>query len=326
MPGQSGTGARHSLGWELLDTDVRRHNEHPQRRLGQRGERRLDRGRERHDRALGRHPMVSRVGGDRSRISAAYGARRQTTSWPLAVPPVPSGTGSSGRSPRTPRWAPRRASGVSRPTITGSVPAGNARPLERPAGGPTRAACRSMAFGGAGREQCLGGRTWPGRSGAGTEAAGRWSRAERRTTSRRFGAPRATDVWAVGYGGIVLHWNGTSWSTSTQRLSADWLYGVWGSGPSDVWVVGSGGHHQALERHRTGLASRATRPPGCAASPGRDRTTSGWWDARARCSTGTARSGSPATSGTSKDLYAVRAVGSDVVAVGAGGTILALRR
>jgi hypothetical protein len=61
------------------------------------------------------------------------------------------------------------------------------------------------------------------------------------------------DVWAVGGGsssgptdgnfgpGVILHWNGSVWS------SASWspppgdrtvLQGVWGSGPDDVWAVG----------------------------------------------------------------------------------------
>lgn len=54
----------------------------------------------------------------------------------------------------------------------------------------------------------------------------------------------ATDVWAVGEAGTILHWDGTTWSTSTAALSNDSkkpnLYGVWGSGPTDVWIVGEG--------------------------------------------------------------------------------------
>src|SRR5262249_28258975 len=46
-----------------------------------------------------------------------------------------------------------------------------------------------------------------------------------------------TDVWAVGNGGTILHYNGSSWgavpSNSTSNLAA-----IWGSSPTDVWAVG----------------------------------------------------------------------------------------
>jgi len=46
------------------------------------------------------------------------------------------------------------------------------------------------------------------------------------------------DVWAVGAGGSVLHWDGSAW-TSASVGTAQSLYAVWGSGPSDVWAVSS---------------------------------------------------------------------------------------
>ena len=86
------------------------------------------------------------------------------------------------------------------------------------------------------------------------------------------------DVWAVGYGGTILHWDGSAWflvpSDPTEWLSLPWeatgrrlgrrdrghhpalgwrglvcfrrgtaesLYGLWGSGPNDVWTVGNAG-------------------------------------------------------------------------------------
>jgi hypothetical protein len=53
--------------------------------------------------------------------------------------------------------------------------------------------------------------------------------------------PRANDsVWVLGSGGVVLHWNGTSFRTvptGTSALLAD----LWGSSAHDVWAVGSGG-------------------------------------------------------------------------------------
>jgi hypothetical protein len=59
------------------------------------------------------------------------------------------------------------------------------------------------------------------------------------------------DVWAVGGAGagthdvsaIILHWDGSAWSTSPAPVDGHWagyytLSGVWGSGPNDVWAVG----------------------------------------------------------------------------------------
>ena len=47
----------------------------------------------------------------------------------------------------------------------------------------------------------------------------------------------ADDVWAVGDGGTLAHYDGATWSAvaspTTQPLNA-----VWGSGPGDVWVAG----------------------------------------------------------------------------------------
>ncbi len=50
----------------------------------------------------------------------------------------------------------------------------------------------------------------------------------------------ASDVWAVGDAGTVLHFDGQSWSVTDLGL-ANQLRGIWGSGPSDVWAVGSSG-------------------------------------------------------------------------------------
>lgn len=44
------------------------------------------------------------------------------------------------------------------------------------------------------------------------------------------------DVWAVGDFGIILHWDGSTWSTFTSG-SGKQLGGVWGSGPNDVWFL-----------------------------------------------------------------------------------------
>src|SRR5215472_9053662 len=47
-----------------------------------------------------------------------------------------------------------------------------------------------------------------------------------------------TDVWVVGYNQIV-HWDGNTWSASPANVGP--LSGVWGTSSSDVWAVGQGG-------------------------------------------------------------------------------------
>jgi hypothetical protein len=49
----------------------------------------------------------------------------------------------------------------------------------------------------------------------------------------------SSDVFAVGAGGIVLHFNGTSWSAQPSGTTQD-LHGVWGASSSSVFAVGSG--------------------------------------------------------------------------------------
>ncbi|WP_224246710.1 CBM96 family carbohydrate-binding protein [Hyalangium gracile] len=50
----------------------------------------------------------------------------------------------------------------------------------------------------------------------------------------------ANDVWFVGPG-LILHWNGTTWTEMQLPSQLNWLTSVHGSGPNDVWAVGSGG-------------------------------------------------------------------------------------
>lgn len=47
------------------------------------------------------------------------------------------------------------------------------------------------------------------------------------------------DVYAVGTGGTVLHFDGAAWAPLSPPTTAD-LAAVWGTGPSDVYVVGNG--------------------------------------------------------------------------------------
>ena len=48
----------------------------------------------------------------------------------------------------------------------------------------------------------------------------------------------ATDIWAVGTAGTILHYDGAKCS-SVQSGTDLPLYAVWGSSASDVWAVGA---------------------------------------------------------------------------------------
>ncbi len=47
----------------------------------------------------------------------------------------------------------------------------------------------------------------------------------------------ATDVFAVGLGGRILHYDGNTWSAQASGRAV-WLKGVWGSSATDVFAVG----------------------------------------------------------------------------------------
>ena len=48
----------------------------------------------------------------------------------------------------------------------------------------------------------------------------------------------ASDVFAVGQNGTILHYDGSSWSSMSSGTSNE-LLGVWGSSASDAFAVGS---------------------------------------------------------------------------------------
>ena len=50
----------------------------------------------------------------------------------------------------------------------------------------------------------------------------------------------ATDVFAVGVDGTILHYDGNTWSPMVSGILDD-LSGVWGSASSDVFTVGENG-------------------------------------------------------------------------------------
>ncbi len=62
------------------------------------------------------------------------------------------------------------------------------------------------------------------------------------------------DVWFVGEEGTALHWDGASW-TSVETGTTEDLWGVWGSAPDDLWVVGGNwGEGEPLILHWDGTA------------------------------------------------------------------------
>jgi len=52
----------------------------------------------------------------------------------------------------------------------------------------------------------------------------------------------SNDIYAVGRGGTILHYDGTAWSGGQiWDATEDYLYDIWGSSSSDVFAVGDGG-------------------------------------------------------------------------------------
>jgi hypothetical protein len=47
----------------------------------------------------------------------------------------------------------------------------------------------------------------------------------------------ASDIWVVGLGGVMIHFNGASW-TSMTAVTTDDLTGIWGASATDIWAVG----------------------------------------------------------------------------------------
>jgi formylglycine-generating enzyme required for sulfatase activity len=69
-----------------------------------------------------------------------------------------------------------------------------------------------------------------------------WSLLESGTANTLFGVwgSGERDVFVVGEQGTILHYDGSAWSTMSSSISED-LYGVWGSSGEDVYAVGGGG-------------------------------------------------------------------------------------
>src|SRR4029453_13698130 len=52
--------------------------------------------------------------------------------------------------------------------------------------------------------------------------------------------------------GAVLHWDGTTWKTTSTRVTNTSLLAIWGSGPSDVWAAGQPGFTPGLVQSPSG--------------------------------------------------------------------------
>jgi hypothetical protein len=48
----------------------------------------------------------------------------------------------------------------------------------------------------------------------------------------------STNLWAVGIGGKIIHYDGSAWAITTTPVAGTGLYGVWGSSAGNVWAVG----------------------------------------------------------------------------------------
>lgn len=70
----------------------------------------------------------------------------------------------------------------------------------------------------------------------------------------------ANDVWAVGSGGTVIHWDGAAWK-SVPVASKDTLRGVGGSSANDVWIVSSLNVILHGSGFKNGAATFALQPP-----------------------------------------------------------------
>jgi len=71
----------------------------------------------------------------------------------------------------------------------------------------------------------------------------------------------SSDVFAAGTGGLVRHYDGTSWSDPMATGTSADLHGLWGNGSDDVFAVGDGGtvlHYHAQLWSVIQLPSTAT--------------------------------------------------------------------
>lgn len=143
---------------------------------------------------------------------------------------------------------------------------------------------------------------------------------------RSVWATSSTDVWVVGDGATVLHFDGLAWSVVNPGFSDD-LYAVWASGPNDVWISGGSGD----PTQNIGVIARFDGSAWRVVSRNLRRIDAIWgsraddlWFGGPQGTllkwNGTALT--PVASNTTKDLVDFAGSGSRVWAVGSSGLIL----
>lgn len=89
---------------------------------------------------------------------------------------------------------------------------------------------------------------------------------DRRFSLTAVGGSGPSDVWAVGSGGTAMHWNGSAWSL-VDTGTPDTLQALWVGGPTNLWAVAS----SATMLHGDGrtFTNEPAFPPDVFAYPGR---------------------------------------------------------
>ncbi|MCC6751256.1 MAG: hypothetical protein IT371_26625 [Deltaproteobacteria bacterium] len=164
----------------------------------------------------------------------------------------------------------------------------------------------------------------PHDAGGDAASGGAWKAVTSSVSESLYGlwGTDASNLWAVGAGGVILRCQGGSWSRATSPTSAA-LQAVWGDGAGHAFAVGAGGTILALQ----GESWRAE------ASPVTTDLTSVWGSSPSSVwSVGSGgailrydgTSWTRATSPTTSNLLGVWASssGDEAWAVGEGGTIL----
>ena len=137
------------------------------------------------------------------------------------------------------------------------------------------------------------------------------------------------DALAVGDGGTVLQYNGSSWQSEASGTTSA-LYGVAydGTGSSAAWAVGAGGTIVATTDNGSSWSAQASGTTNNLYAVACPAASTCWAVGAGGTIVSTADGGSTPwvaqSSGTTADLYAVScSSSSDCWAVGAGGTIVA---
>lgn len=83
----------------------------------------------------------------------------------------------------------------------------------------------------------------PGQVDAGLCSVDGWcpvaSPAGNKTVTAVFGLA-TSEIWVVGLNGLVLRWNGVSWTDRSLQANKE-IHAVWAGSPTDVWVAGAAG-------------------------------------------------------------------------------------